>query len=72
MYNSIMEVLSKFDIPLKNCVALGVDNTNANVGAHNSLKTLLTRENPSIYTSGCVCHMIHNAASHGAAKLQVR
>lgn len=71
MFQSISELFSKHDIPLDNCLAIAVDNTNANVGCRNSLKTRLTAANPSIYTSGCVCHMIHNAAGRGAAQLQV-
>lgn len=39
MYNNMKIVLDKFEVPLSNCVSLGVDNTNSNVGAHNSLKT---------------------------------
>ena len=71
MYTSITKVLQEHQIPLGNCLAIAVDNTNANVGAHNSLSSRLTADNPSIYTSGCVCHIIHNAASCGASKLQV-
>lgn len=71
MFNTVTGVLEDFKIPLDNCLAIAVDNTNANVGAHNSLSSRLTAANPSIYTSGCVCHMIHNAAACGAAKLQV-
>ena len=37
MFNSIDSQQSKHEISWNNCVALGVDNTNANIGAPNSL-----------------------------------
>lgn len=72
MYDGVKSVLGQFGVPLENCVAVAVDNTNANMGAHHSLKTLMTKDNPSVYFSGCVCHILHNAASKGSRKLQVR
>lgn len=72
MYQGLTSVLDRFTIPLSNCVALGVDNTNGIVGAHNSLRTRITSENPSIHVAGCVCHTLHNSAKKGGEILSVR
>ena len=42
--------------PWNNCVAVGVDNTNANIGKKNSIKSRLAVVNNSIYIQGCPCH----------------
>ena len=42
--------------------ALGVDNTNANIGEHNSLKSRALEKNHNIFTAVCPCHVLHNAA----------
>ena len=44
----------------------GVDNTNSNIGAKNSIKSRVTQVNPSIYFVGCPCHIVHNAAQKAA------
>ena len=41
-----------------------------NIGRHNSIKSRLELKNPSVYTLGCPCNFIHNAA-HKATKLGV-
>ena len=55
-----------YDISWNNCTAFGVDNTNTNIGAKNSIKSRVTEINPSVYFVGCPCHMIHNAAQKAA------
>lgn len=67
----MMDVLKRWKIPLNNCVALGVDNTNSNVGQHNSLKSRITTDNPSVFVAGCVCHILHNAAVRAVPVYQV-
>ena len=52
-------------IDYTNCTfAFGVDNTNSNIGAKNSIKSRVTQLNP--YFVGCPCHSIHNAAQKAA------
>lgn len=48
-------MLARYDIPLENCVSIGLDNTSANMGCNNSMKTRITHDNLSVYVSGCVC-----------------
>ena len=62
-YDKVQEV---FSIPWCNCVALSVDSTSVNVGR---LKTRLEQRNPALFTLGCPCHFLHNAAHKGAKQL---
>lgn len=71
MYESITKTLERFGIPMSNCMSICLDNTAANMGCNNSIKTRITTENPSVYVNGCVCHILHNAAVKGAAVLEV-
>lgn len=48
--------------PWLRCTSCGVDNTSVNIGVHNSLMTRIKAKNPSIFCSGCPCHILHNAA----------
>ena len=42
---------------------LGLDNTNANIGDHNSIKSRALEKNPEIVISGCPCHILHIASA---------
>ena len=46
--------------------SIGLDNTNTNIGDHNSIKSRALERNPEIVISGCPCHIFHNAASKAA------
>ena len=52
--------------PWEYCTSVAVDNTSANIGIHNSLKSRVLQRNSAIFFSGCPCHMIHNAAQKAA------
>ena len=69
-FEKIEEVFSSKSIPWCNCVAFSVDSTSVNVGRHNSIKTRLEAKNPALYTLGCPCHFIHNAAHKAAKQLE--
>lgn len=43
-----------------------MDNTNANVGNNNSIKTWITEKNKGCFTAGSYCHQCHLAAGAGA------
>ena len=53
---------------IKHCIfwdfvtSLGVDNANANIGEHNSLKSRVLKKNHNIFFAGCPCHYFDNAA----------
>ena len=67
-FEKVEEVFVSHDIPWSNCIALSVDSTSVNIGRHNSIKSRLEVKNPSVYTLGCPCHFVHNAA-HKASKM---
>ena len=62
IFDKINDTLSELNIPWNHCTSFGVDNTNTNIGAKNSLKSRTLEKNPAIYFVGCPCHIIHNAA----------
>jgi len=71
VFSKMEEVLQeKFEIPWENCVALSVDNTNSNIGIHNSISTRLRAKNPNVYILGCPCHILHNDASEASAEFE--
>jgi hypothetical protein len=43
-------------------VSTGLDNTNVDIGDHNSIKSRTTEKNEDIIIAGCPCHILHNAA----------
>ena len=48
IFEVIDNTLERYEIPWDHCVAFGVDNTNSNIGAKNSIKSRVTQVNPSI------------------------
>ena len=69
IFDAIQNSLERYGIPWDNCIAFGVDNTNSNIGAKNSIKSRVTALNPSIYFVGCPCHIVHNAAQQATEVL---
>lgn len=65
IFAAINDKLEKDNIPWTNCVAVGVDNTNTNIGSRNSIKSRVLSYNPATYFNGCPCHLAHIAASKG-------
>ena len=55
------------DISSDHCLALGLDNTNANVGDQNYIKARASVKNPDIVIVGCPCYILHNAYSKAAS-----
>lgn len=45
---------------------LGVDDTNVNVGEHDSIKSQVLEKEPEIVEVRCPCHTLHNAAGKRA------
>ena len=61
--------MTSHHIPWENCVAVGIDNTNVNVGKHNSIMTRVKAKNDTVYFSGCQCHVVHNTSARAASTL---
>ena len=55
-------VMSNYEIPWSNCIALGVNITSANVGKHKSLTAEVRKWNENVILMGCPYHIAHNTA----------
>ena len=44
------------------CAALGLGNTNVNIGVFNSIKIRARVKNENLIVKRCPCHMLHNLA----------
>ena len=66
MFTSIENQLRKNELSWDMVTSIGLDNTNANIGNHNTIKSRALERNPEIVISGCPCHILHNAASKAA------
>lgn len=67
IFAELTKVFTAHSIPFENCVGLSVDNASVNVGRLKSLKVIMLQKNPALFTLGCPCHLVHNAA-HAAGK----
>ena len=61
MFNSVGTKSAENGIFWRIMSAIGVDNTNKNVGTHNSIKTRALAKNKEIVIAGCPCHILHDA-----------
>ena len=62
-----IDVMIKLQLPWKNCVGFSLDNTSANLGIRNSIKSRVILKKNNCYFMGCPCHIIHNTAHKGSA-----
>ena len=60
------KIISEAGVSWEKCVAVGVDNTAVNIGNRNLIMTRVRKQNPSSFTNGCPCHIVHNIANKGA------
>ena len=66
MFESVDNVLATNDIQWDHWIAIGLDNTNVNIGEHNSIKSHAKEKNEDIIIVGCPCHILHNASAKAA------
>ena len=66
IFTQISEVFKEESVPWQNVIGLSLDNASVNMGRHNGLYRKFEAKNGSVYTFGCPCHIIHNAANHAA------
>ena len=64
IFQNIDNVMMKLQLPWKKCVGFSLDNTSANLGIRNSIKSRV--KNSNCYFMGCPCHIIHNTAHKGS------
>ena len=67
IFQMIDDVMIKLQLPWKNCVGFSLDNTSANLGIRNSIKSRVILKKNNCYFMGCPCHIIHNTAHKGSA-----
>lgn len=58
-------------MPWENVSGLGIDNTNANIGNCNSLKTRVLMKNAEVVIARCPCHILHNTAGKASEAFAV-
>ena len=61
MFQSVANQSNNHDISWDYSLAIGLDNTNVNIGNHNSIKSRAKKKNRSIVITGCPCHILYNA-----------
>ena len=66
IFQHVDALFQKYEISWHSVTGLGVDNTNVNIGAHDSIKSRVLGKEPNVFVAGCPCHMLHNAAAKGA------
>ena len=59
MFKSMNDLFSKFDLHWDYVTSIGVDNTNSNIGQHNSIASRAKEKNKETIIAGCPCHMLH-------------
>ena len=70
-FDKVAEVFTHKSIPWSNCIAFCGDSASVNARRHNSIKTRLEAKNTALYTLGCLCHFIYNAARKDAKQLEL-
>ena len=67
VFAAIDSCMSSYQIPWKNCVAVGIDNTNVKCWKEEFNYDAVKAQNDSVYFSGCQCHVVHNTSAAAAA-----
>ena len=67
LFEAIDGTLTKDGLDWDNIVSVGLDNTNANIGNKNSIKSRIFEKNASCFIAGCNCHLSHLAAGRGGS-----
>ncbi len=65
LFLALQEAAKKLEISLEDCVGLGVDTTNAMVGAKNSLFSRLKAVSPDCVLIKCSCHSLASRTQSG-------
>ena len=65
LFDAIDNTLTKDGLDWDNVVSIGLDNTNANIGNKNSIKSRIFEKNSACFIAGCNCHLVHLAAGKG-------
>ena len=66
IFENVDSIFEKYEIHWSFVTGLGVDNTNVNIGEHDSIKSRVLAKEPKVVVVGCPRHMLHNAAGKAA------
>ena len=69
IFNTMMAILSDYNLDLKNCVGFGSDGANVVSGQHNSVWTRVKNESPHAVQFTCVCHSLAKVVEHSFNEL---
>lgn len=69
VFKSVMDLLNKYKIPVKNLTGIGADNCNVMMGNVAGFKALLQKVNNSAKVIGCTCHSLNLCSSYACNKL---
>ena len=67
IFQKINDIMIKLQLTWKNCVGFSLDNTSANLGVRNSIKSRVILKNNNCYFMGYPCYIIHNTAHKRSA-----
>ena len=68
VFQRVDNQLNNHDISWDYCLAIGLDNTNVNIGDHNSIKSRAKEKNANIVIAG-PCHILHNTSCKASEML---
>ena len=60
IFTQVSKAFEQDGVPWQNVIGLSLDNAFVNMGRHNGLYRKFEEKNSSVYTFGCICHIIHN------------
>ena len=66
MFDSVNNLFERYNIQWDHCIGIGLENTNANIGERNSIKSQACQKNDNIIIAGCPGHILHNASSRAS------
>ena len=66
IFSKTEPIIDYLEVPWENCVGFSLDNTSANMGIRNSVKSWIIAKNETWYIIGCPYHIIHNTAHPGS------
>ena len=65
----VKDLFHENDIPLSNIIGFASDNCSTMLGANKGVQALLTKDVPSVFVMGCVCHSLALCCSEACKHL---
>ena len=71
LFEAINKILEDRAIPWENVIGFGSDSASVMVGRRNSVLSRVRRQNPEVFSLGCVCHLAALCAAAAIKKIPV-